>query len=124
MAPSAIPELLLEGSRLEEAGDQLRGSIVEVGVDPGVVEDGEADVPQSVSEISGEPTPLVGSAAQEQTEIAASDTVLVVESLSAGAFRQLVVLTLLDLIVPDEIAIGRLNSLFLLRHVDLPIGIG
>ena len=107
MALRFVPELFLERGRREEIDDVLLGAIVEVRVDSRVVENREPDVAQRFAQLARE-APLgflaallgtgrgrrPGSGCPRRTSL-------------VGAFREVVVLRLFDLVVASELAAGR-----------------
>src|SRR5215468_1694101 len=80
-------------------------------------EDGEADLPQSLSQLVRKGSSIALIAAKEATDVDRIDAVRLVEGLTVIRFRQPVLLPLVNLIVANEVLVFRVDPLdFAVRH--------
>src|SRR5262249_28747473 len=93
--------------------DARVGLVVQRGVDAMTLEDGEAEAAQRITQLDGE-GPLVGLVAVEHSaEVAGGNARLLVEGLGVVRLCEVVFLGLLDLVVPAERRVRRLDALCL-----------
>src|SRR5687768_10976157 len=100
----AEAHLLFDRYLFEEFDGAPLGLVEERGIDPGVLQDREADLRESLPQRSHEP---------RISHVAGADAVLLVERF-LPALRQAIALALLDLLVAREVLVDRTDSAVLL----------
>jgi hypothetical protein len=112
-ATRAVAQLLLERGPGEQLEDPRVGLVVQGDVHTVPLEDGEAQAAQRIAQLAGEGL-LVGLVAvEEPAEVAGRDAGLLVERLGVVRLGEVVLLPLVDLVVPAERLVRRLDALCL-----------
>ena len=112
-AARAVAKLLLERGLGEQLEDPRVGLVVEGDVDAVSLEDCEAQAAQRIAQLAGERL-LVGLiSVEEPAEVAGRDAGLLVEGLGVVRLGEVVLLPLVDLVVPAERLVRRLDPLCL-----------